>query len=194
MIELSKQEQQMFDEKINSNIYFMSTIKMNEIGDFFIEKDQNGFIYIAHKNKRINRYLSKEISHIFGLQIHEDWDLGYAKSRFNCYNFGGFDEKNYQYLLERNPKLQILDRYFPEKKKDIYYGAISLFNFQDIWYFCKHAWVDRPSYITELSLKLEIKLGVDFPWVASWNTLKKIKKHYENGNMIKFEKLNSFKY
>lgn len=150
--------------------------------------------YSISLNKDVDKeyefFPSRIASNVIGLKIHEWWDFCFLQNSTKR-KYTGFSKRKYNELIIRNPRLLDLHNNIckddERKQKNLWHGAISRYNADDISYFLSFEYLDRPASVMEGQRGLENHLKFSFQFVMSPKTINGITRALNNGDIKKID-------
>jgi len=181
-------------------VYKTENVSVNGHHKLIISENSEYHIsLVAREDLKHEFYPSLILSRITGIDIHTDWDLGFLKDP-TLKEYTKYSDRNYDKLITRNPDLFKLhtdcvktDRH----KKDLWHGAVSKFNKNDLGYFLSFELITRPKWVEEVQRKLEDKFKFSFQFVSSPETSNKLTCAFNAGEIkelnLTLDNLNFYK-
>jgi len=186
-----------------SNI--VKLVRVRELGiknhhTLCIGEDEQYCISLTKEDDNIYQlFPSNILSDVIGIDVHTVYDLSFLNNP-TLMKGTEYSDSNYDKLITRNPELFTLHetaQKTPYGKFNVWNGAVSRFNKDDISYFISYNLYERPTWIMESQNKLSHYIKFNFQWVLSPNTINKITKEINNKNItsinISLDNLNFYK-
>ncbi len=177
-----------------SNVVIAQRIEHESVSNGYrLDKSENGQYHISldeETDKIYEEFPSRILSKVIGLNVHEWWDFCFLQNSTKR-KYTKFSKRKYNELIIRNPKLLELHENLckddERKQRDLWHGSITQYNADDLSYFLSFEWPERPASVMEAQMELEDLLKFSFQFVASPETLNKIIRALNKGEIKKLD-------